>query len=248
MARRQIVGAVTAMLVMGAAYALTLYGAPEAVPVSSERVTQVVTMQALEGTALQMDACETAQQARVSGARLSARGSAGFVRWDDGYRVLGIMMDSREEAEEMQKKLAAGGVETLCYDCAGQELTLKATAQQHQLDALNNAIHAVDMAAVQPGRIAAQLDSAEIDGDRARGLVAMLVSDLETAQADFRDTGAQGALSEQLDALMTDALEALEHLTRDGGEMDLMLAGEIRCAGMTVWFARESMIEQLLKS
>ena len=246
MARRQIIGAVATMLILGLAYALTLYGAPEAVPVASERVTQTVTMQALEGCALQMDRCETAQQARVSAARLSNRGSAGFVCWDDGYRVLGIMMDSREEAEAMQEKLATGGLETECYACTGKELTLRVTAQQHQIDALNSAIHAVDMAAVQPGRIAAQLDSAEIDGDRARGLVAMLVSDLETAQADFRDTGAQGVLSESLDALMTGALDALEKLTYDGGEMDLLLAGEIRCAGMSVWFKREEMIERLL--
>jgi penicillin-binding protein 2 len=76
-----------------------------------------------------------------------------------------------------------------------------------------------------------------------RGVI--LVSDLETAQADFRDTSAQGALAEALDALITDALAVLEPLTQDAGQPDLMLAGEMRCAGMKVWFAREQMIARL---
>lgn len=101
------------------------------------------------------------------------------------------------------------------------------------------------MAALQPGQIAAQLDSAQIDGDRARGLMAMLVNDLETAQADFHDTGAQGPLAEGLDGLMSHALHILEPLTHDGKATDLLLAGEIRCAGMEVWFAREKMIAGL---
>ena len=245
MIRRQVGIALLALMLTGTIYGATLLKQGETRPVAAEQVTQTVTIPALEGTAVQMDVCETAQQARISAARMVGRGSAGFVCWDDGYRVLGIMMDTREEAEAMRQKLADSGVDTQCYDCNGSALTLKVTAQQHHIDALDSAIHAVDMAAVQPGRIAAQLDRAEIDGDRARGLMAMLVSDLEMAQADFRDTGARGALPEQLDALMTDALRVLEHLTQDRGQMDLMLAGEIRCAGMTVWFAREEMVQQL---
>lgn len=243
--KRQIWGAMAAFALTAALYGLTLLQQPEAVPTAAERITQTVEMQALSGTAIQMDLCETAGAARISAGRMVSRGSAGYVHEDGGFRVLGTMLDSQEEAEAMRDKLTAAGVPVDCYDIAGDGLTVKVTAARHQINALTGAIHAVDMAAVQPGKIAEQLDTAQIDGDRARGLVAMLVSDLETAQADFRDTGAQGTLSEQLDALMTDALSALEPLTEDGGQMDLMLAGEIRCAGMEVWFAREAMIDRL---
>lgn len=245
MVKRQILAAMAAFALTAALYGLTLLRQPEAVPTAAERITQTVALQALSGTAIQMDLCKAAGTARISAGRMVSRGSAGYVREDDGFRVLGTMLNTREEAEAMRDKLTAAGVPVECYDITGDGLTMKVTAARHQIDALTSAIHAVDMAAVQPGKIAEQLDMAQIDGDRARGLMAMLVSDLETAQADFRDTGAQGALSEQLDALMTDALGALEPLTEDGGQMDLMLAGEIRCAGMEVWFAREAMIDQL---
>ena len=243
--RRQILWGLTAMLLTGAIYALTLQKPPDALPTASERRTQTVVLQALSGTAIEMDVCETAAEARISAGRMMSRGSAGYLHEDGSWRVLGTMMDTREEAEAMQNKLNAAGLAVECYGVSGAELTLKVTAAQHQIDALKDAVHAVDMAALQPGQIAEQLDSAKIDGDRARGLMAMLVSDLETAQADFRDTGAQGPLSEGLDALMTDALAVLEPLTHDGGATDLMLAGEIRCAGMAVWFAREQMIAVL---
>lgn len=243
--RRQILWGLAAMALSGAVYVLTLTQPQEAVPAAAERLTQAVEIQPLCGTAIEMDVLETAEEARIGAGRMVGRGSAGYVHEDGGYRVLGTMMDTREEAEKMREKLNVAGIAAECYSVSGEGLTLKVTAAQSQIDALTDAIHAVDMAAVQPGRIAGQLDSAEIDGDRARGLVAMLVSDLETAQADFRDTGAQGALSERLDGLMSEAIDMLEPLTEDGGERNLMLAGEIRCAGMAVWFAREEMIAAL---
>jgi len=243
--RRQILWGLAAMALSGAIYLTTLMKPQAAVPAAAERLTQVVEMQALRGTAIEMDVCESAGEARISAGRMISRGSAGYIHEDGGYRVLGTMMDTREEAESMREKLISAGVSAECYSVSGEGLTMKVTAAQRQIDALTAAIHAVDMAAVQPGRIAEQLDSAEIDADRARGLAAMLVSDLEMAQADFRDTGAQGVLSERLDGLMSGAIDVLEPLTQDGGETNLTLAGEIRCAGMAVWFAREEMITAL---
>lgn len=245
MGRRQILNAAAAMALTGVLYVCTLMQPPETLPAAAERMTQTVEMQALTGTAIEMDVCETEAEARISAGRMTARGSAGYVHEDGGYRVLGIMLDTREEAEAMRDKLNAASVMVECYGVSGESLMLKVTAAQKQIEALTGAIHAVDMAALQPGRIAAQLDQAEINGSRARGLMAMLVSDLETAQADFRDTSAQGALAEALDALITDALAVLEPLTQDAGQPDLMLAGEMRCAGMKVWFAREQMIARL---
>lgn len=244
MAKRRIAASVALMAAMGLVYLCTMQP-PEAMPAAAERLTQTVELQALSGTALQMDTCETAQQARVSAARLTGRGSAGYVHQDGGYRVLGIMTETREEAEQMQKRLSDSGILVELMDCSGQSLTLKVTAEARHIESLTAAIHAVDMAALQPGRIAQQLDAGEIDGDRARGLVAMLVRDAETAQADFRDAGAQGALSEGLDALLERAIDALTPLTEDAAADDVRLAGEVRCAGMAVWFAREALIAQL---
>ena len=147
----------------------------------------------------------------------------------------------------MCEKLNAGGMKVQCYPCTGQTLTLKVTGEPRQIEALTAAIHAVDMAVIQPENIAQQLDAAKIDSDRARGLVAMLVRDLETAQADFRDTGAQGGLSEPLEALMTEAIAALEPLTQTRVGSDLTLAGQIRCAGISVFFQREAMLSRFVR-
>ena len=67
----------------------------------------------------------------------------------------------------------------------------------------------------------------------------MLVSDMEAAQADFADAGAQGLLSERLDAALSEAIAALEPMTRDDGQTtDLVLSGRIRCAGIQIWLSR----------
>ena len=139
----------------------------------------------------------------------------------------------------MCERLQQAGVQADCYPVEAKALTMKVTAGRAQIAALTAALHAMDMASTQPEALARQLDAGEIDADRARGLVAMLVSDMEAAQADFADAGAQGLLSERLDAALSEAIAALEPLTRDDGQTtDLVLSGRIRCAGMKIWFSR----------
>jgi hypothetical protein len=124
----------------------------------------------------------------------------------------------------------------------GQELTMKVTADAGQIRALTKAVHAVDMAAVQPGRIAMQLDAGEIDAEYARGLMAMLVRDLETAQQNFAEAEPSGLPAEALNGLMRHAVAALQPLTADSVPA-AQLTGRMRCAGLSVWFAREDWIK-----
>ena len=243
MAKRQIAAALAAVLATGALYICTL-PQPEAKSVAAERITQTVTMQALSGTALQMDVCETPLIARISAARLTDRGSAGYVLAGERYRVLAIMLDTEAEALQMQQKLAQSGVQTELCPCSGQELTMKVTADAGQIRALTKAVHAVDMAAVQPGRIAMQLDAGEIDAEYARGLMAMLVSDLETAQQNFAEAEPSGLPAEALNGLMRRAVAALQPLTADSVPA-AQLTGRMRCAGLSVWFAREDWIQSM---
>lgn len=244
MGRRQILLALAAMLTAAALYGMTLAIRPRPVTaVAAEQVTQSVTMEAMERVMVQLDACDTALEARISAARTVRRGSAGYIYSDGEYRVFGAMAETREEAEQMCEKLRSAGVQADCYPVRAGALTMRVTAGQTQIAALTAALHAMDMAGTQPEAIARRMDAGEIDADRARGLVAMLVSDVETAQADFGDTGAQGALSEQLDGALSGAIAALEPLTRDDGQTALTLAGQIRNAGMKIWFSRAALAE-----
>ena len=241
MARRQIGAALAAMALCGLMYGWTLLRGG-AVPAAGERITQTVSMPALNGTAVRMDFCESARQARVSAAALTERGSAGYLHYDGGWHVLGTMLDSAGEAEEMCGRLVRDGVQADCYECEGRSLTLNLAGDAQQIAALTAAICAVDAAALQPCRIAAQLDGGQISQAHARGLIAALSGDLEAAQADFRDTGAQGDFSAQLDALLSRAIAALRPLTQDAERTATALSGQMRCAGLNVWFAREEMI------
>lgn len=244
MGRRQIGLALAAMAVAGALYLLTLMpGADSAPAVAAEQVTSPVVMDAMQRVMVQLDACDTEADARISAARTVRRGSAGYIHLDRQYRVLGAMAETQEEAEQMCDKLRAAGVNASCYPVETKALTMKVTAGQTQIAALTAALHAMDMASTQPEVIARQMDSGEINADRARGLVAMLVSDVESAQADFSDAGARGLLSERLDGALTEAIDALEPLARDDGQTDLVLAGQIRCAGMKIWFSRATLAE-----
>lgn len=245
MAGRQSGMALAVLALSGMMYALTSLLPAEAVPAAAGQITQTVTMQAIGGTAVQVGMHAAAADARMDAGRLMGRGSAGYVRFDGGYRVLGTMADTREAAEALCRSLQAEGMTVVCYDCAGQALTMKVTGESSDIDALTAAIHAVDMAAVQPGKIAQQMEAAQMDAQRARSLAAMLVSDLETAQADLRDAGGQRTICGALDDLMTDAIAALEPLTRHDGRPDVMLPAEMRCAGMAVRFSREDMIRAL---
>ena len=244
MAKRQLAAAFAVMAAMGLIYLGTLT-TPEAVPAGSERITQNVTLAALDGVMLQMDVCDSAQSARISAARLTGRGSAGYVRTDDGYRVLGIWSQTQSEAENMQTTLAENGVPTELYVCNGQTLTLKVTADAAQIEALTAALHAVEMAAVQPGRIAAQMDSGTMTADRARGMMAMLLADVQAARTDFAGTEAAAPLGPALIQLLDETEKALVPLTKISPATDLMLAGEMRCAGMGVYFVREEMMERV---
>ena len=240
MVRRQIGMAVAAMAAAGMLYLLTLLPHEASAPaVAVEQVTCPVVMEAMQRVMIQLAACDTEADARISAARTVRRGSAGYIHRDGQYRVLGAMAQTREEAEHICERLRQAGVQADCYPVEAKALTMKVTAGRAQIAALTAALHAMDMASTQPEAIARQLDAGEIDADRARGLVAMLVSDMEAAQADFADAGAQGLLSERLDAALSEAIAALEPLTRDDGQTtDLVLSGRIRCAGMKIWFSR----------
>ena len=243
MVKKQIAYALAATMIAGAVYVATL-PRPAAKSVAAERITQAVTVQALSGTALQMDMTESPLTARISAARLTDRGSAAYVLQKDRCRALGILLESPEEAESMRQRLAQSGIETEIYPCEGQALTLRVTADAAQLHALTSAIHAVDMAALQPGRIAQQMDAGDIDAAFARGLMAMLVSDLETAQNAFATAAPAGTHVDAFNHLMREAIAALQPLTEDALS-DTLLTGRMRCAGMHVWFSREALIAQI---
>lgn len=232
MGGRQIRGALTVMAVAALLYGATLLHMPEAAPAAAERVTRTVTLPERSGVAVELDRCGTLQEARISAARLTMQGSAGFVRQDAGWRVLGALADTREEAEVICGKLAAHGVNASGRAWNIDGLTLRVTAQPQQADALEAAMHAADMAAVQPGRIAQQLDAGEIGTARARALTAILTADLLTAQNGLQTAGTAGRLSDAADRLLSGALAALQPLTADRGQTPLQLSGELRCAGM----------------
>lgn len=243
--RRQMAAAVAGMAVMAGVYGLTLRDSPHVQPVSAaEQQVQTVELEPMTVYFVQLAACETAQEARITAARTVQRGSAGAVVLRDGrFCVYAKMESSQEAAETAVRQLKSQGIDAECVPEAMPTVQMRVTASPTQLRALNDALHALDMACVQPGEIAERLEAKEIDAASARGMAAMLAGDLKAAEAAFRATGAEGRLADSLLNALTQARAELEPLTADDGGTRLMLSGRLRHAGIRILLLRKGIAE-----
>lgn len=172
--------------------------------------------------ALQLGAFEEEEAAKALAASFRARGAAGYIHRQDGFRVLAAAYTSRAEAQAVQTQLGAlHGVEAYVSEIGRPEITLRVTGQKAQLTALEDALTVLDQCAEQLYALSAGLDSRDGEADAVRQA---LLSQRETVQA----------LAGRLETLFGEkAPAAVAPIIQAMRDADAALAAAAACGGET---------------
>lgn len=245
--------AVALCVTMLVVYVLTLnLDGPDVVEsmAAAPRVTRQIEFEPVEGWCVCMDACDSAQEARLRASAWVSRGAAGYVTELEGrWLVLGAVYDSEREADRVARRLSddediPASVLSLC----AEGLTLRVTAPEAQINAIAGADSLLRKQTAQLGDIALQLDRGEIGADAARTLCALAASEAGEASTALSaipgaaENGLCAALIERLDAL-TGMLETLATASAAGAA----LSGMLRCAQTDNFVGQWAMQEGLGK-
>ena len=172
--------------------------------------------------ALQLGAFAEEEAAETLAASFRARGAAGYVYRQDGFRVLAAAYTSRAEAQAVQTQLGAlHGVEAYVSEIGRPEITLKVTGQRAQLTALEDGLTVLDQCAEQCCALSLGLDSREEASDAVRQA---LLSQRETVQALARRL--ESLFGERPPAAVAPVIRALN-------EAETALAAAESCGGET---------------
>lgn len=191
-----VVWAVAMMLVSLALYLLTvapsvksalsgevLKDSVKATEAPQERVTRELNWEAPMGYLIQFGAYEDSDNARIEAARYVKRGAAGYVLNDGIYRVMGAMYFSEDEANRVKDKLyEQEDLSCMVYPIESDPVTLRVTATEAQIDALNGAEQAVLNGAEELGNMAFQLDGGVISASDALTEISAISARVKKAQ------------------------------------------------------------------
>lgn len=196
--------------------------APTLSPEESAQACRTLLLPGKTWYALQLGAFEDEEAAKALAASFRARGAAGYVYRQDGFRVLAAAYTSRAEAQAVQNQLGAlHGVEAYVSEISRPEITLKATGQKAQITALEDGLTVLDQCAEQLYALSIGLDDRSEDPETVRQA---LLSQHETVQA----------LARRLEALFGEkAPQAVAPVIRSMCAAETALASAAACSGET---------------
>ena len=123
---------------------LSLQPSATLTPRDSAADSRLLTLDGETWHALQLGAFDSPDAAQALAEAYRARGAGGLIWQRDAYRVLAAAYVSRADAQAVQSRLLSQhGVETVITDVAWPDVTLRATGQKAQLDALTDAYDAL---------------------------------------------------------------------------------------------------------
>lgn len=203
------------------------------------RVTREIAFEALEGWCVRMVTCESQQDARLRAAAWVGLGAAGYVAELDGaWTVLGAVYDTEREARRVADRLSdEAGIPADVICLKAEEVRLRVTAPQAQIDAVAGADELLRSQAARLGELALQLDRSEIAPDAVRTLCALAVSEANEAAtflSAIPGAAENGLCAELIERLAN--LSGLQATLADAGQVAApALAGMLRCAQLEVF-------------
>lgn len=239
-----VVWAVAMMLVSLAVYLLTaapsvksaLSGeivpdTPEVTGAPAERVTRELNWEAPDGYLIQFGAYEYLDNARIEAARYVKRGAAGYVHHEGVYRVMGAMYFTEEEANRVKEKLyEQENLNCMVYPVVSDPVTLRVTATEAQIDALNAAERAVLEGVEALGAMGFQLDGGAITAESAVAEIAAILGRVKSAEEALkaRAGATPNAVAAGLIALTEAFSSGLQDLSQEKQESVLPFSSKIK--------------------
>lgn len=190
---------------------------------------------------------ESAEEARISGARYMQRGAAGYLFKKDGkiYSV-GNMYTEKEAAEKMRLHLKNSGIEANVIEISAPGATLRVTAEEKTLDLTQFCLSALSEFEARLLDYSAKLDAGELTRREAGVLLSVLAYDYSAHEAAARAAlprAGKNAAGE-IYTMYLDLLDEVTALTKDeGGE--LMLSARIKHAAIDGAVKRVDLLNSL---
>lgn len=178
--------AIALMMTMLAVWLITL-SAPVQEPAqeaaAGERVTEEITLEAVEAYFVDMGCCSDGLQARVAASVCAARGAAGYVYEDgDGFHVLGAGYDSLSDARRIAEQLAEReGIDAAEMQLRAEAVSMRVTASAAAVEAIVQADSVLRRQLEQAATLALQVDRGEMSAASAGMLAAVAESELRSA-------------------------------------------------------------------
>ena len=194
---------------MLAVYVLTLTAAlpdPATQTAAAPRVSRPLTLPPLRGWCVTLGSYPTPAAARMAAAGYAGSGAAGIVRRSEaGWQVLGALYDSENQARRVADHLReAEAIEAGILPLSADEVRLRITAPEDQIEAIAEAAALLKTQAEQLHDLAAQLDRATLQPEAARSLCALSATEAEALCA---------RLAEPKEDLCADLAKALIRLS-----------------------------------
>jgi hypothetical protein len=254
-----VVWAVSLMLVSLALYVIT--SAPSAprlaeseraeatgASAESRRVTKEIAFPGAYAYMIQFGAFADAENARVEAGRYVARGAAGYILYDEMYRVIGAEYASREDAERVREKLREQeGMDCQIKALGSEAVALRVTASEAQIDALQGANEAVAAILDEARALAYQLDGGEIDREGA--CAALKACGARAAEAGRRLRAEAGDAPNDVAAgllsLLTACDDSFAQLTQTNTDNVLSFSGKIKYNTIELRIAQINFLRKL---
>lgn len=190
---------------------------------------------------------EADQNLRLFSARQMQRGAAGYLYNANGqWHSIGNMYFSKEEAEKMKAHLNRSGMEAKVISIHQKGVTLRVTADEETLNALEFALSAFSEFEKGLMDFSSRLDAETLSEREARVLLSVLKFDLSKheakAKAKMNLTG-ENAVKDILRMYLSNLQKASDLTKSEGGEM--MLSARIKHAAIESVIMRMELLKRL---
>ncbi len=182
----------------------------QAVSETSARATLVIELPAANVYCACFGTYQDAGTARAEAARYVVRGAAGYVRADgEQYLVLASAYGSEGDARSVCTHISEDeGINTSVCAFAAEPVSVRVTATERQLRALNTAVTALGKYPEELNALALRIDGGELDSKTARALVEVALTELGQMERELRIS-----LADTDDRFATGVYELLNSLT-----------------------------------
>ena len=231
---------------LGIAFPFSLTPGQTARPQESARKSRELTLEGHTLYALQLGAFTQESAARQLAQEFSARGAAGYVRFDgEAYRVFAAAYPTRAEAQTVQTRLSGQGISTYIHPCVQEALSLRAGGTDSQLDALREALGYLNGLPDKLYALSMGLDSRQTGEEECR---AALLSEGVTCAALGRSLN--GAFGGDLPGSLTPLAETLSKIAREAERTQnensaARIGAALKTCQLTAFFGLLDFAEQL---
>lgn len=183
-----VLAAILAYFVYASTLPVASFEDAQAVAETSARATLVIELPAANVYCACFGAYEDAGTARAEAARFVPRGAAGYIRPEEGsFLVLASAYGTEGDARSVCAHISEDeGIATSVYAFAAEPISVRVTATERQLTALNAAVGALGKYPEELNALALRIDGGELDSKTARALVEVALAELAQMERELR--------------------------------------------------------------